>query len=350
MTQLRTTLLAAVVLALASVGTGQPPPDQAGTGQTPPDQAGVGQTPPDEAGVGQSPPGQAGSEVGKVRYEKRGSGIVEITRNENGTDSERLLTAAEAEKRRGSADNPVTDVGGMVHCEAYSMPRRMAPGQSGALKVMALLSGHYVALPGSHIKLSLEPVDGLVFGVPVLQTAPAGTRPGKFLGQPVYDDFILFDVPLSISDEVKALNKRIILKGKLYLEVHNGKTGAKVGAFVAEVVGRVDVGKRLADAKVVLPGRSKNGKGITAKKPGKTKAKPKKKTNPGSASKPNGSPTRNGDAAVMEKSDSGDPKEGDADTDSEFTDEAPGLFSIRNMSIGGGLLVILILIILVRRK
>jgi len=338
MTQLRTTLLAAVVLALASVG----------TGQTPPDQAGAGQTPPDEAGVDQPPPGGAGAVVGKIRYEKRGNGIVEITRNENGTDSERLLTAAEAEERRGSADINMTDAGGMVHCEAYSKPRRMAPGQSGALKVMALLSGHYVALPGSHIKLSLEPVEGLVFGVPALQTAPAGTRPGKFQGQPVYDDFILFDVPLSVSDEVKAANKRITLKGKLYLEVHNGKTGAKVGAFVAEVVGRVDVGKRLADAKVVLPGRSKNGKGTTAKKPGKTKTKPKKKPNPGSASKSNGSPTRNG--AVMEKSDSGDPKEGDADTDSELTGEAPGLFSIRNMSIGGGLLVILILIILVRRK
>jgi hypothetical protein len=329
MTPLRTTLLAAVVLALASVGTGQPPPDQAG----------------------QPPPDQAGSQPGKVRYEQREEGVVEIVRNANGTLSERLLSQQEMEARRGSAaDIHTVEAGSMIHCEAYSKPRRMAPGQSGALKVMGLLSGHYVALPGSHIKLSLEPVEGLVFGVPVLQAAPAGTRPGKFQGKPVYDDFILFDVPLSVSDKVKAPNKRIFLKGKLYLEIHNGKTGAKVGAFVANVAGRVDVGKRLADGKVVLPGRSKNGKGTTGKKPGKTKTKPKKKINPGSASKSNGSPTRNGDAAVVEKSDSGDPKKGDADTDSELTDEAPGLLSIRNMGIGGGLLVILILVLLVRRK
>jgi hypothetical protein len=307
-------------------------------------------------GTAQVPPGTAGEDAGKVTFEQRENGMVEIIRHANGSVSERVLSRDEVEQRRKAGGvGHVTAGQELVHGQAYPNPRRMAPGQSGTLKVMAFFGGSCVALPGNHIKLKLQPVDGLVFGVPVLQAAQKGTIDGAFRGKPVYDDFMLFDVPLQVSEVVKP-PKKIYLEGDLDLELHSSKTGAKLGVFTVKVGGRVPVGKPLPESHLVVGGQTKPAKGPREKSKtrGKTRKTPERTSNPrtGAAGSSPAGGQNGGGTGVMGTAGAEDPIGGDEPAGGSSVEPLPGEAgpSFLILILGGVIAGILVLILVFRRK
>lgn len=186
----------------------------------------------------------------KKHFEQRATGLVEVTRLSNGTVSERKVPMEEARRLRKEKKVPRIRANNLCSGRAFVQPRRLAVGQTGTLKVLVQLGGKAVALPGSGIVLSLNNSPGLKFGKPVLR--PTTSRPrksGKFLGQRVYDDHLIFEVPVTVEQDTKSPQK-IGVSGLCDLELYDGQTGNLIGDYTAEVGGLLPVGAPLPSFKL----------------------------------------------------------------------------------------------------
>ncbi len=119
-------------------------------------------------------------------------------------------------------------------------PRRLAPGQLGDLYVVVTLGrGGNVVLSGAIAELRLSPDAGpFQFGNPTLD--PTGN------GRPVYEDTLLFRVPVTVRPDAE--KKRHPVAGVVRLELVDGKSGRPVGVFESQLRGTITVGAPLPSA------------------------------------------------------------------------------------------------------
>ncbi len=189
-----------------------------------------------------------------VRYERRSNGLFEVKPNRVGSNSARRLSGASISRLRKTGAITINS-NNVCRATVHSNPRRLSPGQSGTLKVLVTLRGDAVALSKSFAELVLDDVRGFVCGKPGVALAPVSMRAGRFLGKPVHDDYILFDVPVTVADDLET-PQNIYVGGLITLDLHDGKTGAEMGRFYTDVAGLVKVGTPLPHVEVAKPSKS----------------------------------------------------------------------------------------------
>jgi hypothetical protein len=176
----------------------------------------------------------------RIVYEKRSTGMAEITYHIDGRIDERILGEAEVVRLRklGTIGTSRTDD---LRATAHARPARLAPGQSGELLVVVILGGKAVALPGSQADLKLDAAGSpLRFGAPKLDPAKPGRMEGKYKGKPVYDDMMIFRVPLRIVAGA-AFPQDARVRGTLEAALYDSETGHVLGTFVSHVDGVVKI-------------------------------------------------------------------------------------------------------------
>ncbi len=130
-------------------------------------------------------------------------------------------------------------------------PARVPPGGRGTLIVTMLFEGNAVMTAPPPVRFNIPSEQG------PFQVGPASFRPPKagylteaFRGQPVYDNYAIFEVPFGV-DRSSPLGK-FRLGGELEFDLHNGSTGQPIQTFLERVGISVEVGEAPAEAIPVL--------------------------------------------------------------------------------------------------
>ena len=131
---------------------------------------------------------------------------------------------------------------------ASLQPRRLSPGDSGDLYVVVMLSRDAVVLPSSPLQLVIEEEKDspFVFSSPELSPAEMSQFSKFFLHQPLYDDNIVFRVPMQVRPDAPA--GKFSINATVEALLHKGKDGDEIGSFPAKVVGLLELGDPLPDA------------------------------------------------------------------------------------------------------
>jgi len=120
-------------------------------------------------------------------------------------------------------------------------PPRIAPGQSGTLRLMMLLKQDAVMPPSGASNIELQPVQGpLAFGTPQLRPARPAQLAEAFRGKAAFDDFAVFDIPVTVGATATAGAHPVNLS--LAYELYRGKTGGWIDRFLDRVEVEVLVG------------------------------------------------------------------------------------------------------------
>jgi len=123
-------------------------------------------------------------------------------------------------------------------------PGRLAPGQSGELRIILALKGVYVFEDGLHLTLRYRREQGQVsFGNWHLLPAHKGKLDTVYQGLQVYDNTATIVIPISIGGSAGYGEKTVGFE--VEADVTNGKTGIFWGRHTMDVRGKVVVGPPL---------------------------------------------------------------------------------------------------------
>jgi hypothetical protein len=134
--------------------------------------------------------------------------------------------------------------GASAHCRflATCKPEKLLPGQSGVMLVTAVLQGQAVLPSPAPLELMPNTQQGMVT-VGGLTVWPAEVGKGvlakAYQGRPVYDNYVIFEVPVTM-----ASTAQLDLKFDLY----DGSSAQPVGRFLDRVSCEIEVGRSLDPA------------------------------------------------------------------------------------------------------
>lgn len=127
---------------------------------------------------------------------------------------------------------------------ATTRPSRIPPGGSGMLIITMALTGDAVITTDTPIVLLYTEMQGhLTLGGYVLRPAKHTMGPGPLLGQPVYDESVILEVPVSVTGD--AVDGEYVAGLRVEFELKNGRSGFSKGRFATGISGRVRVGDPL---------------------------------------------------------------------------------------------------------
>jgi hypothetical protein len=152
--------------------------------------------------------------------------------------------------KRAPKPNPNARRRGTAFCQfrVHSEPVKMMPGQSGKLLVTALLRGTAVLPASAPLVLALAQDQGMVtLGTPTVLPARPGHLHAAFQGAPVYDNYAVMEVPVTISQEA-AIGSTLPVRLQLDYELLNGDTAAPIGKFSDVAPAKIEVGVALDPA------------------------------------------------------------------------------------------------------
>ena len=133
----------------------------------------------------------------------------------------------ESRKRRGSR--------GQCRFVATMRPPKLLPGQSGTLIVTAILQGQSVMQAPNPVEMTPRVSPGFAtLGALSARPAPMGTIHQGYLGRPVYENTVIFEVPVSVSSSVK-LGETVPVAIDLEFDIYDGDSTRVVGRFIERV-------------------------------------------------------------------------------------------------------------------
>lgn len=148
------------------------------------------------------------------------------------------LTTANAHRE------PVLTSSPMCRFVAQVKPTKLMPGQTGTMRVTAVLTGAAVLpAPAPLERLGME-TQGLVHLGPV-SFRPAEVGRGlapAFVGRPVYDNTAVFEIPVTMAPNAE-VGKKQPVQVDLKFELFDGATGQAIGKFLDRAVAEVEVGQ-----------------------------------------------------------------------------------------------------------
>ena len=140
--------------------------------------------------------------------------------------------------------------GASAFCRFYATvkPTKLMPGQSGVVSVAAILLGDAVIPSPPPMELIGAAQQGVI-GVGAMSFQPA--QPGKhakgYLGRPVYDNYAIFEVPVTVSPDAE-IGKKQRVAIDMRFDLYDGNTGQPVGRFVDQVSTEIEIGRALDPA------------------------------------------------------------------------------------------------------
>ena len=191
--------------------------------------------------------GEAGEEVhpdvtrrlNEAKEKSQGRGDKEIDKKENLTPEQML------------ARNITSGASAFCRFYATVKPNKLMPGQSGVVSVAAILLGDAVIPSPPPLELIGAAQQGVV-GLGAMAFLPA--EPGKhakgYLGRPVYDNYAIFEVPVTVAPDAE-IGKKQRVAIDMRFDLYDGNSGQPVGRFVDQVSTEIEIGRALDPAVAV---------------------------------------------------------------------------------------------------
>ena len=162
--------------------------------------------------------------------------------------------------------------GASAFCRFYATvkPTKLMPGQSGVVSVAAILMGDAVIPSPPPMEMIGSAQQGVI-GLGAMSFVPA--EPGKhakgYLGRPVYDNYAIFEVPVTVSPDAEVGKKQRVAIDMRF-DLYDGNSGQPVGRFVDQVSTEIEIGRALDPALAT----TRDGSARTAAEVGKTAIEP----------------------------------------------------------------------------
>jgi hypothetical protein len=147
--------------------------------------------------------------------------------------------------------------GASAHCRFHTSfrPARLMPGQSGTMLVTMTFHGAAVLPAPPAIEILSGPRQGPVtVGTLAVRPAEPGRLASGYLGRPVYDNFAVFEIPVTLTGEVEIGSKQPV-SVEFKFDLYDGVSAQPIGRFVDRATGEIEVGQQ-PDPKVALPRRA----------------------------------------------------------------------------------------------
>lgn len=147
--------------------------------------------------------------------------------------------------------------GASAHCRFYTSfrPAKLMPGQSGTMLVTMTFHGAAVLPAPPAIEMVSGPRQGPVtVGALAVRPAEPGRLASGYLGRPVYDNFAVFEIPVTLTGEAPIGSKQPV-SVELKFDLYDGVSAQPIGRFVDRATGEIEVGQQ-PDPKVAVPPRS----------------------------------------------------------------------------------------------
>lgn len=227
-------------------------------------------------------------------------------------------------------------------------PAKLLPGQSGTLVISALFNGQAVMPSPAPMELLGGNRQGVVtLGGLSVQPAEMGRHASAYLGRPVYDNYAILEIPVTVAPDAPLGTKQPV-SIDLRFDIYDGASAQPIGRFVDRINAEVEVG-RVPDPAVVGMPVAAGDAGPTREAPSTTV--PSQSTEPaaGSAGRIIGA-----QAAPSERESQVPPvqePEGSGATDPDWSRlDAEDRASPAPFWIGGGVLLLALVLLLTRKK
>ena len=147
------------------------------------------------------------------------------------------------------ARNVTSGAGAFCGFQVSVSPAKLMPGQSGTLKVLATLRGNTVLPSPAPIEMVGPQQQGKVTlgGLTPLPASP-GRLAAAYVGRPVYDNYAVFEVPVTMAADAP-LGSKHVAAVDMRFDLYDGNSAQPIGRFVDRVAMEIEVG-RVADPEV----------------------------------------------------------------------------------------------------
>ena len=121
-------------------------------------------------------------------------------------------------------------------------PAKLMPGQSGTILVTALLQGAAVLPAPAPLEMVSQAQQGIVsLGGMTMRAAEPGRLAAGYLGRPVYENYALLEIPVTMSAEAK-LGQKHSINIEFKFDIFDGASAQPIGRFLDHAVAEVEVG------------------------------------------------------------------------------------------------------------
>lgn len=122
-------------------------------------------------------------------------------------------------------------------------PSKLMPGQSGTVMVSALLSGQAVLPAPAPVEMIGSPQQGVAtLGNLTVRPAEPGSLATAYNGRPVYDNYAIFEIPVTISGDAVVGTKQTV-GIDLRFDIYDGASAQPIGRFIDRVTAEVEIGR-----------------------------------------------------------------------------------------------------------
>lgn len=225
-------------------------------------------------------------------------------------------------------------------------PAKLMPGQTGTLKVLAALQGTTVLPAPAPMELMSQPQQGaLTLGAMVAQPAAPGRLAPAYVGRPVYDNYAIFELPVTMAADAPMGSKHVA-SVDMRFDLFDGNSAQPIGRFLDRVGTEIEVG-RVADPAVNFGAAAAAAPDAEPAPAGASAS-----AAPTPAAAQGGAPARTFDGKVLVA----DETPAAPSAAAPESDGLPALPSVQPGGLptwllaGGGVVVLLVVILLLRRK
>jgi hypothetical protein len=136
---------------------------------------------------------------------------------------------------------------------ATPKPAKLMPGQSGVLVVTAILKANAVLPVPPPFEVLSGAQQGLVtLGAPAFRSAEPGKLNGFYRGKPVYDNWAIFEVPVTMSPAAE-LGRQQPVSLEMKFDLYDAGAGQPIGRFIDRVAATLEVGRAADPAAQAAP-------------------------------------------------------------------------------------------------
>lgn len=125
---------------------------------------------------------------------------------------------------------------------ATPKPAKLMPGQSGVLVVTAILKANAILPAPPPLEMLSGTQQGLVtMGPPAFRPAEPGKLNGFYRGKPVYDNWAIFEVPVTMSPAAE-IGRQQPVSLEMRFDLFDANAGQPIGRFIDRVAATIEVG------------------------------------------------------------------------------------------------------------
>ncbi|MBL8753991.1 MAG: hypothetical protein JNK15_11895 [Planctomycetes bacterium] len=134
--------------------------------------------------------------------------------------------------------------GASAHCRFVTSmkPAKLMPGQTGTLTIAALLQGRAVIPATATLEMVATGQPG-PYSLGAMQARPPenGRIEKGYLGRPVYENYLVVDVPVTMAAEAQ-VGKKTVVAVDLKFDLYDGTSAMPIGRFIDRATYEVEIG------------------------------------------------------------------------------------------------------------